>query len=311
MRIKGYDVVPLVKKTVKEIGEDRIPSLAAETAYYFFFSLFPLLLFLTPILGLIGNGQELMQSLLGRFSTTMPADTLSLLRRVLGEIITSSGNAGIMSIGVLLAGWSGSNIFGALMGALNIAYDVSETRPWWKKQLLRVGVLLIAGGIMLAATAVFLDGERVARWIGSAFRLGDAFVAAWTVLQLVLAVALLVALGAIVFKLLPDVQQKWSHVFVASAITTLLWIVATVLFRLYVQNFGSYNKTYGTIGGVIVLLTWMYYSMFVLLIGGELAAELHHGTGATEPTKGEVYYGRIVSDSGPGTPSISKASRVR
>ena len=311
MTIKGYDVVPLVKKTVKEIGEDRIPSLAAETAYYFFFSLFPLLLFLTPLLGLVGNGQQLMESMLGRLSATMPADTLSLVRRVLGEIITSSGNAGIMSLGVLLAGWSGSNIFGALMGALNIAYDVADTRPWWKKQLLRVGTLLIAGGIMLVATYIFLDGERVARWVGSMLGLGDAAVAAWTVVQLVLAVALLVALGAIVFKLLPNVQQKWSHVFVASAISTLLWIVATILFRLYVQNFGSYNKTYGTIGGVIVLLTWMYYSMFVLLIGGELAAELHHGSGATAPTKGEVYYGRIVSDSGPGTPSISTRSRVR
>ena len=85
-----------------------------------------------------------------------------------------------------------------------------------------------------------------------------------------------------------------------------------MLFRLYVQHFGSYNKTYGTIGGVIVLLTWMYYSMFVLLIGGELAAELHHGTGASEPPKGDVYYGRIVSDSGPGTPSLSaKGNRVR
>src|SRR5215218_8427556 len=203
MVIKGFNVVPLVKKTVKEIGDDRIPSLAAETAYYFFFSLFPLLLFLTPLLGLVGNGQQLMESMLGRLSATMPADTLSLVRNVLGEIITSSGNAGVMSIGVLLAGWSGSNIFGALMGALNIAYDVTETRPWWKKQLLRIGSLLIAGGVMIVATTVFLDGERVARWIGSAFGLSDAFVAAWTVLQLVLAVGMLVVLGAIVFKLLP------------------------------------------------------------------------------------------------------------
>jgi membrane protein len=203
-----------------------------------------------------------------------------------------------MSVGVLLAGWSGSNIFGALMGALNIAYDVSETRPWWKKQLLRIGALLVAGGIMLVATYVFLDGERVARWIGSALGMSDAFVAAWTVLQIVLAVALLVVLGAILFKYLPNLQQSWSHVFVASAITTLLWMIATVVFRLYVQHFGSYNKTYGTIGGVIVLLTWMYYSMFVLLVGGELASEMHHGSGATEPAKGDVYYGRIVSDSG-------------
>jgi membrane protein len=309
MIIKGFSVVPLVRKTVKEIGEDRIPSIAAETAYYFFFSLFPLLLFLTPLLGLLGNGQQLMESMLDRLSTTMPADTLSLLRRVLGEIVTSSGNAGIMSIGVLLAGWSGSNIFGSLMGALNIAYDVSETRPWWKQQLLRIGALLIAGGIMLVATGIFLDGERVTRWVVATLGLGNAGTAAWNVLQVLLAIALLVAVGAVLFKFLPNVQQRWSHVIIASTITTLLWLFATLLFRLYVQHFGAYNKTYGTIGGVIVLLTWMYYSMFVLLIGGELAAELHHCTGAIEPTKGALYYGRIVSDSGPGTPSLTKSNR--
>jgi membrane protein len=311
MIIKGFNVVPLLKRTVKEIGDDRIPSLAAETAYYFFFSLFPLLLFLTPLLGLMGNGQELMQSLLSRLSATMPADTLSLVRRVLGEIVTSSGGAGVMSIGVLLAGWSGSNIFGSLMGALNVAYDVSETRPWWKQQLLRVSVLLIAGGIVIFATGIFLDGERLAHWIGDTLHLGEAAVMAWSVAQLVMAVVLLVALGAIVFKLRPHVSPRWWHVIVASAITTLLWIAATLLFRLYVQHFNSYNKTYGTIGGVIMLLTWMYYSMFVVLIGGELAAELHHGTGAVDPQKGAIYFGRIVSESTVGRPSMEKAKHTK
>jgi membrane protein len=309
MVIKGVNVVPLLKKTVREVGEDRIPSIAAETAYYFFFSLFPLLLFLTPLLGLIGNGQELMESMLNRLSSTMPADTLALLRRVLQEIITSSGNAGIMSIGVLLAGWSGSSIFGSLMDALNIAYDVTETRPWWKKQLLRIGALLVAGGIMLVATFIFLDGERVTNWVASMLGLGEFGIVVWNALQLLLAVALLVATGVALFKVLPNVQQRWSHVIVASTITTMLWLLATLVFRLYVQHFGSYNKTYGTIGAVIVLLTWMYYSMFALLVGGELAAELHHGTGAIEPTKGATYYGRIVSDSGPGTPSLTKSNR--
>ena len=311
MIIKGFNVVPLLKKTYKEMGDDRIPSLAAETAYYFFFSLFPLLLFLTPLLGLVGNGQELMQSLLGRLSATMPADSLSLLRRVLAEIITASGSAGVMSIGVLLAGWSGSNIFGSLMSALNVAYDVSETRPWWKQQVIRITVLLIAGGIMLFATLIFLDGERVAKWAGNLIGLGDAAIAVWSVAQLVLAVALVVALGAIVFKLLPNVKQRWWHVIVASIVTTLLWILATLLFRVYVQHFGAYNKTYGTIGGVIVLLTWMYYSMFVVLMGGELAAELHQGTGAVDPDKGAIYFGRVVSESGPRRPSMEKAKRSR
>jgi membrane protein len=311
MIIKGYNVVPLVKKTVREIGEDRIPSLAAETAYYFFFSLFPLLLFLTPLLGLLGNGQQMMESLLSHLSATLPPDTLSLLRRTLGEIITSSGNAGIMSLGALLAAWSGSNIFGALMEALNVAYDVSETRPLWKRLLLRLGCLLVSGAVVVAATLVFLDGERIARWVGDTMGLGPASVAALTVVEFLVAVALVVCLMAAIYKLLPNVQQRWPHVWIAASLATVLWIVATLVFRLYVQHFGNYNKTYGTIGGVILLLTWMYYSMFVVLVGGELASELHHGSGAIDPQKGATYLGRIVSESGPGRASMERVNRAR
>ena len=306
MIIKGYNVVPLVKKTVKEIGQDRIPSLAAETAYYFFFSLFPLFLFLTPLLGLVGNGQELMETLIARLATTIPADALSMLRRTLTEIVTSSGGAGIMSVGALLAGWSGSSIFGTLMDALNVAYDVTETRPWWKRQALRIACLLLSGTIVFGATFVFLDGEAVAGWMARTLHLGAFGTTMWTIVQTLLAVALIVALCMTLLKLLPNVQQRWSHVVIASVVATVLWIAATLVFRVYVQNFGSYNKTYGTIGGVIALLSWMYYTMFVFLSGGELASELHHGSGAIDPLKGAVYLGRIVSGSGPGTPSMSK-----
>ena len=306
MIIKGFNVVPLVKKTVHEVIDDRIPSLAAETAYYFFFSLFPLLLFLTPLLGLLGNGQALMTSLLGRLSGTVPPDALSLLQRTLTEIVTASGSAGVMSIGALLAGWSGSSIFGSLMESLNVAYDATETRPWWKRQLLRIVCLLVSGAVVIAATMVFLDGERIAHWVGSALHLGEAAVLTLAVAQVAIALLLMVGLGAVLFKFLPNVQQRWTHVLVASAVATVLWLAATLLFRVYVQHFGSYNKTYGAIGGVIALLTWMYYTMFVVLTGGELASEMHQGSGAMDPLKGGIYLGRIVSETGAAQASMEK-----
>jgi membrane protein len=309
MVIKGFDVVQLLKKTGREVGEDRITSLAAQTAYYFFFSLFPLLLFLTPMLGLFGNGQQLMDETLSRLSSTLPADSLSLIRRIMSEVLTSRGGAGIMSMGALLAAWSGSNIFGALMDALNIAYDVEETRPWWQRQLLRLGALVVAAVIMLLATATFLDGSHFAQWLGSTFGLGTAALRIIGILQLLVAAALLVGLAALLFRLLPNVKQRWSNVVAAAIVTTLLWVIATLLFRVYVQHFGSYNKTYGTIGGVIALLTWMYYSMFVLLCGGELASEMHHGSGAVAPARGVVYHGRIVSDAHADSPSMSTVQR--
>ena len=306
MVIKGYNVVPLVKETFREIREDRILSLAAETAYYFFFSLFPLLLFLTPLLGIIGNGRELMEGLLLRLSNTIPADALSVLRRTLTDIISSNGGVGIMSLGALLAAWSGSNIFGTLTDALNVAYDVSETRSRGRRIALRLGCLLLAGVIVFAATLVFLDGPQIAAWMGRVFHLSVLGTTVWNFAQTVVALLLIVALCITLFKLLPNVQQRWWHIIIASVVTTVLWLLATLLFRLYVQNFGAYNKTYGTIGGVIALLSWMYYTMLVLLAGGEFASELHHGSGAVDPLKGDIYLGRIVSDEGPGTPSMSK-----
>ncbi len=310
MIIQGYNVFPLLKKTAKEVVADRIPSLAAETAYYFFFSLFPLLLFLTPLLGLVGNGQELMEGMLARLSATLPDDALSLLRRTLSEILTTSGGAGIMSVGALLAGWAGSNIFGSLMAALNVAYDVSETRPFGKRLVLRLGALVVAGTVVLLATLVLIDGERIAGWVGESFQLGATGVTTVTVLSVIVAIGLVVVLGAVLYKLLPDVQQRWTHVWIASGLATVLWIFATLLFRLYVQYFGAYNKTYGAIGGVILLLTWMYYSMFVVLVGGELASELHHGSGAMDPQQGATYLGRIVSESGPGKHSMEKVNKA-
>jgi len=311
MIIKGYSVTPLVKRTAKEIADDRIPSLAAETAYYFFFSLFPLLLFLTPMLGLIGNGRELMESLLSHMAATLPADALSLIRRTLTEVIDSSGSAGIMSMGALLAGWSGSNIFGTLMTALNVAYDVTESRPWWKRLFLRLSCLFLAGAVVFASSFVFLNGEVISRWASRTLHLGGAGTLLWIVMQSLIAFLLVAVLCAALFRLLPNVSQRWPHVIIAALVTTLLWVVATLLFRLYVQNFGAYNATYGTIGAVIALLTWMYYTMFVFLAGGELASELHHGSGAVDPLKGAIYLGRIVSEEGPGTSSMEKVKPSR
>jgi membrane protein len=300
-----------LKQTAQEIGKDRISSLAAACAYYFFFALFPLLLFLTPLLGLVGNGEQLMESMLSRLSATLPPDALSLLRKTLTEIVQAHGNAGVMSVGALLAGWSGSSIFGTLRDALNVAYDVTETRPWWKRILLQLACLALAGTVVIAATVVLLFGDGVAQVVGDTLHLGAIGVTVWSVAQTLLAIGLLIALGTLLLKLLPNVQQRWSHLVAASVVTTVLWILATLLFRVYVQHFGSYNKTYGTIGGVIILLTWMYYTMFVVLGGGELASELHQGTGAVDPEKGAIYLGRIVSDSGPGRASMEKVKRWR
>jgi membrane protein len=305
MVIKGFRVGPLLKKTVREIGADKVPTLAASAAYNFFFSLFPLLLFLAPLLSLIGNKQQVIGFIMSQLTSVLPAEDAPAIREILQKVVFSSSAPGLMSIGLLLAAWSGSNIFGTLMGALNTAYGVQETRPWLKQQLIRLGTFALGGVIITLSTIVFLNGEGVANWLGGILHLGSAMIFIWTIVQFPLAIAGLVGLAFMTFYLLPNVSQRKGHVLLAASLTTLLWIAATLLFRLYVSHFPP-NPAYGLIGGVIILLTWMYYTMFVVLIGGELASELHLGTGSVAPDKGAVYFGRIVTGSGPGSPSVER-----
>lgn len=310
MIIKGYRIAPLLKATAKEIVEDGVPTLAAQTAYYFFFSLFPLLLFLTPLISMFGDQRSVMQWVNLQLSSMVGTEAFIPLRAAIESVVLSENAPGLVSTGALLAAWSGSNIFGALMTALNTAYDVEEERPWWKKQLVRLGMFAVAATTLMLATIVMLGGEDVARFVGRHLGWQETSLTMWNVVQFPLAFAFCVALAFMVFYFLPNVRQSWRAVLVAAVVTTVLWVLATLLFRVYVQNFASFNKTYGTIGGVIALLTWMYYSMFVVLCGGELASELQHGTGATHPTRGAIYHGRVVSSAGPGISSPGRSHRI-
>ncbi len=311
MLIKGYDAIALLKGAARETLSDRVPALAAETAYYFFFSLFPLLLFVTPLVGLFGERAETMRWIEGQLATVVGPQAFVPIRAMLQDVVYTKNAPGLMSLGALLAAWAGSHIFGSLMSALNVAYDATETRPWWKQQAIRVGVFAAAAVILLLASLVLLGGGAVAGWLTAHLGLGASGRRAWGVLQGPVAVAFMVGLAFLVYKALPNVKQRNWMVLVAAVLATGLWSIATLLFRVYVAQFGHFSATYGTIGGIIALLSWMYYTMVVLLFGGELAAELHHGTGATRPVRGAVYHGRIVAAEGPGLGSVEHGDRLR
>jgi membrane protein len=310
MVIKGYNVGTLLKRTGKEVLADGVPTLAAQTAYYFFFSLFPLLLFLTPLLSVIGEREQVMGFIMTQLRSLVQGDAVKPFAEAIANIVYAENAPGVMSIGALLAAWSGSNIFGSLMSALNTAYDVEEDRPWWKRQLLRLGVFIVAAIIMILATVAMLGGEDIIDRVGGLIGLGHTGRFVWKIIQFPLAFAFLIALGTLIYYFLPNAKQDLKKVVVASAVMTLLWVIATLAFRVYIQYFPP-NPTYGIIGGVIILLTWMYYSMFVVLSGGELAAELHHGTGKGEAEAGAVYHGRIVSDSPPDASSAARTRQMR
>lgn len=278
MVVKGRNVVPLLRATGKEIGADRIPIFAAQMAYNFFFSIFPLALFMAAVLGLVAS-REQVTGWMNELSAALPPDVASLFMKTLRAILDADGSAGVLSFGLLTALWSGSAIIGAFMTALNAAYDVEETRPWWKRQLIRVSMLVVSALVLVASTVILVNGEAVVRWLGDTLGLGGATRTIWTIVQFPLAIAAVVGVLWLQYYVLPNCRhQNRKYVLVGALVATVLWIAATLLFRVYVQNFGAMNPAYGAIGAIMVLLTWMYLSSLVLLAAGELNSELHHGT---------------------------------
>ncbi len=283
MTIKGYDVGVLARRTLSEAVKDNVLGLSAQAAYSFFFSLFPMLLFLAPLFSLIGNKQELVNRLLTRLSVTLPAEAYLLLRSVVKDVVFGQNAPGLMSVGILLAAFAGSGVVDTLRTALNTAYDAHDPRPWWKQRLFSMLVTVVAGVVAGVVSIVMVAGPEVVGLLARLLRFGDKAETAWKILQYPIALALLVGLVSGLLYFLPHVKQKVTHVLIGATVTAVLWVSITLLFRLYVANFSSYNKTYGTIGAVIILLTWMYWTMIAVMTGGELASELRAGTGKKNP----------------------------
>jgi membrane protein len=302
MVILGYRPVPLLKKTLRETLDDNVLGIGSQVAYNFFFSLFPLLLFLAPMLSLLGDKRQIVSDLLARFSEFMPAEAFTLFSQVVTDIVFAQNAPGLISLGFVLAVWSGSNIFTTFMDALDTAYDVKDPRPWWTKRLIATAVMFGWAFIITIVTGILLAGDSIVGFLRDRLGMGNSALTLWSWMQFPLAIALLVGFLYLMYWALPYVKQDKKQILVGSVFAAGLFIIATLVFRLYVQHFPP-NKTYGTIGAVMVLLTWMYVISVVILVGGELNSELHHGTGSVASKKGGVYAGRIASGEQPAEPS--------
>lgn len=303
MVILGYRPGLLLKNTLRETLDDNILGLSAQTAYTLLFSLFPLLLFLAPLLSIIGDRQTMMNALMARFADTLPPKAYDLFAGVVKDVVFSKDAPGLMSIGALLAAYSGSSIFTTYMDGLNIAYSVKDERSWWKKKLIGLGTVIGAGILLGFVTAILLAGNDIISSAQKHYVIGDTVATVWTCLQYPIAFALLPLFLWAMYLILPAIRQSKVQALAGAVFAAVLFVLVTLGFRLYVQNFGSYNKTYGTIGGVIVLLTWMYLASVVILVGGELNSEIHAGTGSTASRLGAIYNGRIATGENPGYPS--------
>jgi len=267
----------VLKRTFREFREDNLTDWAAALTYYGVLSIFPALLALVSVLGLIG--QSATQPLIDNLGAVAPGPAKQILTSTLQNLQKSQGAAGIMVIvGLALALWSASGYVAAFMRASNAIYDVGEGRPIWKTLPVRVGVT-IATVVLLAicAIAVVVTGP-LAKQVGNVVGLGGAAVTAWDIAKWPVLILIVSFMFALLFWAAPNVKHpKFQWVSPGGVLAVLIWIIASAAFAFYVANFSSYNKTYGSIGGVIAFLTWLWISNVVILLGAEFNAELERG----------------------------------
>ena len=277
----------LGRRLWRESREDELFGRAAQLSYYALLALFPALIFLTALMGLF-SVQNYMPELMSYLRNVLPADALSMVRRFLIQITEGSG-ANILSLGALGALWASSSGVTAIMDALNVVYDVKEdSRPFWRSRLTAIVLTLALAGFVILALTLVLYGSSIGSWIADFVGLGRAFAWAWNILQWPVILALMLLVVDAVYYVCPDIEQEWRWITPGSVFAVFMWVVVSLGFKAYVDNFGDYNKVYGSIAGVIVLMLWLYWSGMVLLLGGEINAEIEQASTARQKRRVET-----------------------
>lgn len=266
------NLTAVAKDAGRRFDRDNCFGIAAEMAYYFLFAMFPFLLFLLTLLAYIPV-ENLTGVIMNTLKDVVPAEAFKLIESNVDALV-GNRKGHILSFSIFLALWTSSNAVVSIMGGLNTAYSVKETRPFWKKRLLAIG-LVVGFALFVGASAILLIfGPKIGAAVAGMFGLGDLFTMAWNSLRWVVIILLVSLAFSGMYYFAPNAKFPWRWLSVGSITAVTGWIVASVGFSFYVDHFGSYNKTYGTIGAVIVLLTWLYVSGMMILFGGEFNSAL-------------------------------------
>jgi membrane protein len=264
-----------VQRLWKRISDHDIFGSAAQLSYYFLLALFPLLLFLMTLLGYFAEaGSELRNKLITYLATVMPSSAITLVHTTLDEISQARGG-GKLSLGILAALWAASNGMGAISDTLNDAYAVKERRPWWKVRMVAIALTITLSILIVVALAIVLFGGQIGERVAAHFGFSEVFTVVWKILQWPITVFFLLLTFDLIYSFAPDVRgRKRKHLSLGSVAAVTLWLLISFAFRLYLHFFNTYNVTYGSLGALIVLMLWFYFTGLAILIGGEINSEL-------------------------------------
>ena len=276
-KLGGLGWRELGKRVWKEIQEDEVFGRAAELSYYFLLALIPFLIFLTSTIGIVlGSGTGTRHAMFDYLARVMPPSAFQLIDSTIREVSASSGG-GKLSFGILAALWAASNGLSAITTSLNTAYDLKETRPWWKQRLTAIGLTIVLSILIISALLLVVAGGRIAEWLASAYGLGPVFPMAWKIIQWPVVLGCIILAFALIYYFAPDIrEQSWTWLTPGAAIGVALWLLVSIGFRVYLQFFDSYSATYGSLGAVIILMLWLYFTGTAVLIGGEINSEIEN-----------------------------------
>jgi membrane protein len=274
--LRGLSVWHVLKQSFRKFFGDDMPTYGAALALRILLALFPFLIFLTALLGFLG-APGLFDWMREQASYVVPAQGMEAVDNVLSDLQTPRG--GLMSVGILLAIYSASIAIAATMNALNVAYEVNERRPVWKRYLVAIIYTVALAAMLTGAALLMAVGPDQLRVLAAHVGLGELFISVWTLLRWPVAVVLLMLTVALVYWAAPNAKLPFRLISPGAVLAVVVWIGASLLFGLYVQNFARYDATYGSIGAVVVLIFYFYLSAAVMLFGAEFNAVIERETG--------------------------------
>jgi membrane protein len=268
----------VLKKTLREFTSDQCTDLAAALTYYAVLALFPALLAIVSVLGLFGQAQQTTDTVLQLLTQLGGGSVAETLREPIREV-TMSPAAGItFVVGVLGALWSASGYVGAFGRAMNRVYEIDEGRPIWKLRPTNLAITAVTVVLVVVAGLILVLSGDVAQAVGDVIGLGSTAVFVWGIVKWPVLLVIIVVVVAVLFYFSPNVKQpKFRWISMGSLLAIAIWMIASVGFGFYVSNFSNYNKTYGSLGAVIVFLLWLWITNNALLFGAEFDAEIERG----------------------------------
>jgi len=268
----SFPIKTALTRTYADVLRNHTLQMAAALSYYFVLSLFPSLIFLSAVVAYLPV-PNLFEEALGMMARFLPADSMGLVRRVLADVITPNRGA-FLSFGIIGTLWTASGGFAAAIEALNIAYDVQDDRPFWKTRPLAMLLALITGFLLLLALSVMIVGPRFGQWLAIRVHLSSVFVFLWPYIHWSIAIGFTVLAVEALYFLAPNVKQRFLATLPGAVLAVGCWLALSYLLGMYFRHFANFNKTYGTMGAAIALMTWLYWTGFAMLLGAELNAEL-------------------------------------